>query len=106
MERAAVAVEALPSGAPGDRLDGLGIGPDAEREMRRVMAARVLPDKMRPGRAARLQFGACGIDPDPWSSSWRAKKLPGLGGNGTDVPPISSASTPAACFGSRAAIER
>jgi hypothetical protein len=41
MERTPIAVEAVPTGALGDRLHGDGIGRGAEHEMRRSIAARV-----------------------------------------------------------------
>ena len=108
MKRAAVADKAFPAGTGRDLLDLLRIGRNAEGKMGRpVTAFTRLLDEVAADLAVRLEFRASRTStPDPCSSSCKAKKLPGLGGNGTAVPPINSANTPAACLGSRAAIER
>ena len=100
----------MPAGTLGDLFHFARVGRDAEREVRGAEAAPLpgLPDKAAAFLAGGLQFGPgrVDLDPEPWSSSCNAKKLPGLGGNGTALPPMISASTSAECLGSRAAIDR
>jgi hypothetical protein len=67
MERAAVAAKALPAFARRNGLDLVRVAGDAEREMGRAVAARLLPHKTRTIGAAWLQLGSGGIDLDPRS---------------------------------------
>ena len=64
MEWAAVAAKALPAFARGNGLDLVRIGGDAEREMGRPVAARLLPHKAPAIGATRLQLGPGGINFD------------------------------------------
>src|ERR1051325_4070395 len=65
VKRPAIAVEGLPAGSLRDLLDLFAIGRNAQRKMRRPVAAvfRVL-DKAAAGRAVRLKFSAGGINLD------------------------------------------
>src|SRR6516162_515073 len=64
MERAAVAVKAVPTFAVRDLLDSVPIGRDAQREMGRGKLARLCSDKAAADLATGAQFGAGRIDLD------------------------------------------
>src|SRR5262249_35289499 len=62
MERPAIAAEAVPALAPRDRFDLVGGGGDAERKMRRAVAARPLLHKAAAVAAARVKLGSRRVD--------------------------------------------
>lgn len=62
MERAAIAVEALPPRAPSDRVNGISVGRYAEGKMSRTIAARVILYEAAADGTAGLKLGPCRID--------------------------------------------